>query len=241
VRTIVTTLALSLVLCAGAFASITPCPNGGTNGNLAYYITNFTDSTNACQIDDKIFYGFGAVLTNVTSSNVSITVDNTHLDPGLDFNPNMTVSSGTGTTDVFQDIRLTFIVQILPGGNLIHDDSLSIQGGASFGGTGTVSIGETACAGGTFTGLGGACTGTDYSLNVANPGPPYKPFDIVFTNPVTIVDVAKDVAVHSGSSGNAALSDFGQNFSEVPEPVSIMLFGSTILVSTFVYRRKRRQ
>jgi hypothetical protein len=54
---------------------------------------------------------------------------------------------------------------------------------------------------------------------------------------VSEVDVAKDVEIEAGTNGNASLSLVTNQFSDVPEPDSIMLFGSGVLALAGLLRR----
>jgi hypothetical protein len=57
-------------------------------------------------------------------------------------------------------------------------------------------------------------------------------------DPVSIVDVVESVQLLGGSNGSAAVVGGAQNqFSEVPEPGSLMLFGSGIAGLAGVLRR----
>jgi hypothetical protein len=62
---------------------------------------------------------------------------------------------------------------------------------------------------------------------------------VTFNNPVSIVDVIKDVTLLGGTNGSAALVSGVQNqFSEVPEPGSLMLLGSGVVGVAGMLRRR---
>jgi hypothetical protein len=135
------------------------------------------------------------------------------------------------------DSLFQFTVNVNPGGNLITDVSLSI-GGVGFMGTGQVVVDETVCLGATFP----ACTGgTVEYLRVARDSGENISFDQINFAGVSEVDVQKDVLINSGTNGSASLSLVTNQFSEggaVPEPGSILLFGSGALALAGVLRRK---
>jgi hypothetical protein len=146
-RLTICAVVLALLLCSATFASVTPCATGQT---LAFYVTTYTTAANGCQLDDKIFYGFVDTITagggaSAAGVGISVTPDPTHLNPGLDFS----LSGLSVTSNQSLDIKLGFDVQVLSGGNLMHDASLGIAG-AQNSGTGSVTIGENLCVGGTF-------------------------------------------------------------------------------------------
>jgi len=241
--------ALVLVLCSTGFGFV-PCPN---NATIATYITDFPTQATGCQIDDKIFYGFVDSLTasgGASTGGVTITVFPiaTAFNPGLDY----ALSGFSAGANSSLDLRLGFNVATISGANVIEDASLGIAG-AAFTGTGLVSIGENVCAGGVFAnpGSGTGCPAGDQnlSLSVANPGPPATFFDMKFTSSTpacplglcNLVGVFKDVSVNGGSAGSASLSSFTQQFSEVPEPASVMLLGGVLLTLVVSIRRKARR
>jgi hypothetical protein len=135
------------------------------------------------------------------------------------------------------DSLFQFTVNVNPGGAKITDLSLSI-GGVGFMGTGQVVVDETVCLGATFP----SCTGgtVDY-LRVARDSNENIIYDQINFAGVSEVDVEKDVLINSGTNGSASLSLVTNQFSEqspVPEPASILLFGSGALALAGVLRRK---
>jgi hypothetical protein len=108
-------------------------------------------------------------------------------------------------------------------------------GGAVLG-NGLVTVSETYCAGDTFAdGCAGGTLGT--LSTYLGPGLS-KLFDSVTFNAVQVVDVQKSVELLGGGNGSFAVLGGVQNqFSEVPEPGSLMLFGSGIAGLAGVLRR----
>jgi len=103
-------------------------------------------------------------------------------------------------------------------------------------GTGQVSVAETYCAGDTFADL--CAHGTEGTLlTILNSSTSILTASATFS-PVSVVDVVKDITLLGGSNGSAALVSGVQNqFSEVPEPGSLVLFGSGIAGLAGVLRR----
>jgi PEP-CTERM motif len=122
------------------------------------------------------------------------------------------------------DIALTYVVTA-PARELINDVYLGLTGGV-FGGTGTISVGET---------LRNATTGAFItSLEAFIPG------QLVSTGTfagVQSILVTKDILLVGGSNG-ATVSIVDQGFSSttVPEPTSMALLGIG-MASFFTYRR----
>ena len=248
-RNMICAAAVVLVLCSTAFAALTPCPTD----TLANYVADFTTAANGCYVLDKEFYGFTDVLQaggTASTGGVGILVSPlpVPLNPGLEYSlAGFSVGSNQSL-----DLKLGFDVAVIGGSHVIEDASLGIAG-AQNSGTGSVTIGENVCAGGTFSnpGAGTGCPGGDQnlSLNVQNPGPPQVFYDMKFTSPTpacpgglcNLVGVFKDVSVTGGSAGSASLSSFTQQFSEVPEPASVMLLGGALLTIAGSIRRMARR
>lgn len=244
-RNMIVAVVLALVAASAGFADITPC----LTANLSDYVANYTTATTGCQIDDKVYYGFTDTLTGVgtaSTAGVVITVAPilTALDPGLDYS----LSGFSVGPDASLDLKLGFNVATLSGANLIEDVSLGFAG-AQYSGTGLVTIGENDCVGGTFA---TPSAGTDCSsgnttpnlvtLNVENPGFPAEFFSMEFITLTNQVGVFKDVSVAGANAGNASLSSFSQQFSEVPVPdggVTLMLLGGALVGLETLRRRLR--
>jgi len=225
---------------ASAETSIPVCTSGGT---LASYIAL---GAGGCTIEDKVFFNFSGNITGnvpLSTSSIFITPITTALNPGISVNPNMSVSNITGVGDFFQDLALHFSVRTLDSGARIEDVSLGLAGGAV--GTGATSINEFVCVGAAFANplSGTGCPGGKelVNINVANP-PPILFVDKTFASLTNFVDVFKDVAVHSGTLGNASISSFTQQFSEVPvpEPLNVILLGTALLAVAPILRRRLR-
>lgn len=207
------------------------------SGSYADYITSGFN----CTIDDKTFSNFQYSYSSnppgfgVPPGSVTVTPIMTPGDPGFQFSTGWHASTSSGVQT--QDSLFQFTVNVNPGGNLITDVSLSM-GGAGFSGTGSVIIDETVCLGATFPACSG---GTVDFLEVFRDSSGTKTFDSISFAGVSEVDVQKDVLIDAGTNGSASLSLVTNQFSEggaVPEPGSILLFGSGALALVGVLRRK---
>jgi PEP-CTERM motif len=194
-----------------------------------------------CTIDDKTFGNFIYTSTStppgfeIMAGSVGVTPITTPGNPGFQFNAPWHASTLSGVLG--RDSFLEFTVNVNPGGNLITDVSLSM-GGFGTTGTGSITIDETVCLGATFPACSG---GTVRTLEVyANSGG-FLSYDEISFAGVSEVDVEKDILIDAGTNGGATLSLVTNQFSEggaVPEPGSILLFGSGALALAGVLRRK---
>jgi len=188
----------------------------------------------SCGIDDKTLsdFSYSTSGTNqLPASSITVNPINTPFNPGLLFN----APWGAGANET-EGSLIGFTVSVNRGGNLIKDLSLFMFGAGVLG-TGQVSVAETYCAGDTFA--NGCANGvTGELLTILNSSTSILIASVTFDNPVSIVDVRKDVELLGGDNGSAALVSGVQNqFSEVPEPGSLVLFGSGIAGLAGVLRR----
>lgn len=210
-----------------------PCPSGGSL--TAYLVEGFS-----CTIDDKVFSDFGYVASGsagLPASEISVTVDDTPLNPGLVFGGSW--AGGDGATS---NSHIEFTVTVLEGGMPIDDASLSMSG-ANAGGIGFVSVTENLCLGGTLEACAGGTLDTLF-VTVGGGGQDAL-FDHTTFEPVWTVDVAKDISLgflgQGGEFDFSTLSQVSNNFSEVPEPATLTLFGTGLLVIGGKLRRMRKQ
>ena len=188
----------------------------------------------SCGIDDKTFSNFTYSTSGtdlMPASSITVNPLNTPFNPGFLFNAPWGV--GAGHT---QDSLIGFTANVNAGGNLIDDLSLNMFG-AGILGTGQVSVVETYCAGDTFA--DNCANGTEGTLlTILNSSTSILHASATF-GPVKIVDVMKDITLLGGSNGSASLvSGVQNNFSEVPEPGSLVLLGSGVIGLAGVLRRR---
>jgi hypothetical protein len=215
------TLSLLLVLVCGlsAFASdciVTSYDNyiGGSCGINDLTASNFSYST--------------AGTNQMPASSITVNPITTSNNPGFLFNAPWGVQG-----DQTQDSLIGFT--ITSNGNLINDLSLWMFGGATVG-NGLVTVSETYCAGDTFA--DGCANGVTGTLSTYLGGGLSKLFDSATFGPVSIVDVQKSVELLGGGNGSFAVLGGVQNqFSAVPEPGSLMLFGSGVAGLAGMLRR----
>lgn len=230
--------ALLVIACVALLSGIgfaDPCPSGT--------YADYLGQGFSCGIDDKTFsnfqYSFSSNPTGfgIPAGSVAVSPITTPGNPGLQFSASWLASNSSGILSM--DSLFQFTVNVNPGGNLITNVSLSI-GGVGTSGTGSVFVDETVCIGATFP----ACTGgTVEDLSVFKDGTGQQTFDEITFAGVSEVDVQKDVLISAGTNGSARLSLVTNQFSEgtVPEPASILLFGSGALALAGVLRRKAKR
>lgn len=194
--------------------------------------------------DNYLGPGFSCGLENTTASNFSYSTSGTNQmsassitvnpittanNPGFLFNAPWG-AQGSQT----QDSLIGFTVSA--NGSLINDLSLWMFGGSTVG-SGLVTVSETYCAGDTFA--DGCLNGVTGTLSTYLGGGLSKLYDsVTFNNGVSIVDVKKNIELLGGGNGSFAVLGGVQNqFSEVPEPGSLVLFGSGIAGLAGVMRR----
>jgi PEP-CTERM motif len=192
----------------------------------------------SCGIDDKTFSSFMYSGTSnppgfgIPAGSVAVSPITSPGNPGLQFSAGWFASTSSGILE--EDSLLQYAVNVNPGGSPITDVSLSI-GGVGFTGTGAVIVDETVCLGAMLPACSG---GTVKTLSVFDSNSGSQLFNSITFPGVSEVDVQKDIEVQAGTDGRASVSLVTNQFSEVPEPGSIILLGSGILGMAGVVRRR---
>ena len=223
---------LALTALGSMATASTLCAVGQT---IAYYKANYASSDTACSVGDKLFYGFtytptdsgGAVAPDGTQ--VFVTPDPANVnEPGLVFSSSMWSVSGNAIDGAIAvDASIGFSVATVGNIPLIVDASLDFTGHNGATGGGQAFIGETVLEGGNSVGLEVDSTNGPY-LSIAN-------FSAVSTLSVT---KNLQVRIARGTTGTASITSFREGFSEMPEPVSCVLFGSGLLGLGILRRRR---
>ena len=188
----------------------------------------------SCGIGDKTFANFGYLTegTNtMPASSITANPMDTPFNPGFLFNAPWAAQAGQT-----QGSLLTYTVRVNQGGNAISDLNLYMFGAATLG-TGHVAVAETYCAGDTFANqcahgtIGELLTLLNSNTSVLHSHASF--------NPVDIVDVSVDITMLGGGDNSfAVLSGVQNQFSEVPEPGSILLMSTGALGLAGILRRK---
>ena len=222
-------LALGSVLCALAAANPL-CVNDDT---LQNYINNYSTQSNACQIGDKLFWGFQLV-NNVgpgpSASNVQV--------QALPFDgvTNIGVNFNTGGWAIANgatiDQSISYNVITLTSQPLIKDLTLIIAASLT-NGTGSVAVTES---------VNPAVAGTPMTANVGT----QLVHDDFSPNYQTTLAVTDHITVVGGSNfvSFAHLSSIENDFSEfvtVPEPMVSTVIGSGLLLFGVMRRRRSRR
>ncbi len=211
--------------------TVSPC----VEGSLSSYIAL---GKIGCSIDDKVFSNFKYVgtqsggATGVTAGGIDVSpLSADPSDPGVLFAAGWGASSGQK-----EDSLISFLVSVASGAATIKDASIVELGSAPFG-TGVASIAETLCVGGTKF----PCTKTITRIKTIDGGGFIQLQDNVIFSPTGQVFAVKDILVRGGTNGEVSLSGVQDNFSQIPEPATLILFGSGLVGLGGLVRRRFRK
>ena len=216
------TLLAFLVLASSAFASSTTCPL--PNSPYSGYLGGFSCVSGNLMFND---FFYSATPGSPSASNVMVTPLTDTGNEGLLFHANWTGN---------MDSLLTFTVTDRVG--LITDLHLSFNG-ATLGAGSVATATETVCLGGQIDTCGNPI-GISRQLMVPNSTSPTN--DAIFFAGVHSIQVRKDISVSAAQGGNANISFVTNTFSQsdVPEPLSLALFGSGLVALGLMRKRAKR-
>jgi hypothetical protein len=201
-------------------------------------LDNYLGSSFSCNVGDLLFSNFdydaisSVGLPPVTAADIQVepVEGGFRFQGGFDAGPNQQ-----------REMLLSYLVTSTTG---LTGSALSILGFGAFG-TGLVTVGETQCLNGTFQ-ADGSCNGTMADLFVFKSEGSDSTLDTVsYSVPVTSVHVLKDIIVSGGEDGTAAFSLLFNTFPDgggpgaIPEPASVSLLGSGLVVTALLLRRYR--
>lgn len=216
-----TLLLLTLVLAMSSIGWAGACASGT--------LADYTGAGFSCTIGDKTFSGFtytgsgfgGA--TAIPADGVAVVPEIVGSEIGFLFSAAWSVGAGQGL-----DSLIGYTVTAAPG--WLISDAVLTMGGAAFSGTGIAAVAENLSNGtdlNVVTHSGGTTPGLKSSANFAG----VPSLDVHF----------KDVSVNGHSSGSAQISAVENRFSQtpIPEPATILIFGSGLLaLGGYIRRRK---
>jgi hypothetical protein len=168
-------------------------------------------------VGDKEIYGFHNYSSVASGGALSVDPSTIFVQPyifGAELGVRFQTAFFYAGPGQMQDTYFDFLVRILPGYEnwLISDNTLMMTG--SYSGTGRASIAEVVRTADEMTSLADKLTivSQDFNKSVDHK---------IFPFPVPAIHVSKDIGVVGGLSGAAFVSDFGQSFSQVPEPATL--------------------
>lgn len=203
----------------------------------------------SCTLGGILFSNFSYANTNPPPTDSQVTVM-----PMVDSSGDVTLQfDGAFSAGAGESMSVSIAYTAMAATPVMTGQSLAMTGfGQS--GNGSVDIGENICLGGTFA-ISGQCGGTgEDSISVFDFSPTnMRTFDAVAFSPVqSEISVVKNIAINGGTSGTNASATVSEVFNTtnssggvgttgggtVPEPGTMWMMGSGLLVSALAWRRR---
>ena len=211
---------LSVVLLLLAASSVASAAPVCVNGSAASYVAL---GAGGCTIGDKLFSSF-AITNDPAWVNVTVlNPDQYHM--GFQFGGVFLANAGQPFV-----ASMSYNVSVIGGGNLIHDMELHV------GGVGQIPSGVLFTVGEDILDANNQVLAL---LEVGNISGAVVMRDRATFGPVNFINVNKDITILNSSTQAFNFSEVSQIVSQVPEPATSLMLGSSLVALAALMRRRR--